>query len=42
MLYQFHIKTGHFPNHYLFTVLAEVKHGQAMIIKAEEGHTTLF
>lgn len=42
VLYQFHIKTGHFPHHHHFTVLAEVRGGHAKIINVEEGSKTLF
>lgn len=42
VFYQFHIKSGHFPHHHHFTLLAEVKHGVHRIINIVEGHNTLF
>lgn len=42
VLYQFHIKTGHFPSHKHFTVLAEVRHGHVKVLNVQEGHNTLF
>ena len=42
VLYQFHIKTGHFPHHHHFTILCDVKHDHFKIVNVQEGHQTLF
>ena len=42
VLYQFHIKSGHFPHHHHFSVLAEAHNGHFRIINIVEGHNTLF
>ena len=35
ILYQFHIKSGHFPHHHHLTVLAEAKHGQFRVLNVQ-------
>jgi hypothetical protein len=42
VLYQVHVKTGHFPHHHHFTVLFEVRHGHVKVLNVVEGHNTLF
>ena len=42
VFYQFHIKSGHFPHHHQFTVLAETHHGHYTVLNIVEGHNTLF
>lgn len=41
-VYQFHIKSGHFPHHHHFTVLAESQNGFHRIVNIVEGHNTIF
>jgi hypothetical protein len=41
-VYQFQCKSGHFPHHHHFTVLAETRHGHHKILNIVEGHDTLF
>ena len=42
IFYQFHIKSGHFPHHHHFSVLAETQNGHFRVINIVEGHNTLF
>jgi hypothetical protein len=42
VLYQFHIKTGSFPHHDHFTVLADARHGSFNVLQVVKGHSTLF
>jgi hypothetical protein len=37
ILYQFHVKAGHFPHHKHFTVLAEARQGIFKVLKVQEG-----